>query len=117
MATSAATIDHLLDALSGAGTLTARKMFGEYALYLCGIVVAFACDDTLFIKPTAAALAMLQGAPKGPAYPGSKDYIIASDLLDDPELCIRALKAVAADAPPAKPKLPKPKKPQTAKVT
>lgn len=107
MATNPATIDHLLDALSGAGILTARKMFGEYALYLNGTVVAFVCDDTLFIKPTPGALALLADAPKGPAYPGSKDYIIASDLLDDPDQCIRALHAVTADAPPPKPKKPK----------
>ena len=104
MATKSATIDHLTDILSGAGVLTARKMFGEYALYLDGIVVAFVCDDTLFIKPTPGALALLPDAEKGPAYPGSKDYIIGSDVLDDPDLCIRALQAVATDAPPAKPK-------------
>ena len=115
MATSAATVDHLRDALSGAGTLTARKMFGEYALYLNGTIVAFICDDTLFIKPTPGALALLADTPKGPAYPGSKDYIIGSEMLDDPDLCIRALRAVAADAPPPKPKAPK--KPKAAKVT
>lgn len=107
MATSAATIDHLLDVLSESGTLTARKMFGEYALYLNGTVVAFVCDDTLFIKPTSGALALLPDVEKGPAYPGSKDYLIAAEILDDPDLCIRALHAVAADAPPPKPKKPK----------
>lgn len=107
MATGTATIDHLIDILSGAGTLSARKMFGEYALYLDGTIVAFVCDDTLFIKPTPGALTLLPDAEKGPAYPGSKDYIVGSDLLDDPDLCIRALRAVAADAPPPKPKKPK----------
>lgn len=107
MATNQATIDHLLDVLADAGTLTARKMFGEYALYLDGTVVAFVCDDTLFIKPTPGALALLPAVEKGPAYPGSKDYIVASGLLDDPDLCIGALRAVAADAPPPKPKKPK----------
>lgn len=107
MATSAATIDHLIDILSGTGVLSARKMFGEYALYLDGTIVAFVCDDTLFIKPTPGALALLPNAEKGPAYPGSKDYIVGSDLLDDPDLCIRALRAVATDAPTPKPKKPK----------
>ncbi len=107
MGTNAATIDHLLDVLADAGTLSARKMFGEYALYLDGTVVAFVCDDILFIKPTPGALALLPDVEKGPAYPGSKDYLIGSDLLDDPDLCIRALRAVVADAPPPKPKKPK----------
>ena len=107
MATSAATIDHLPDALSGAGTLTARKMFGEYALYLNGTVVAFVCDDTPFIKPTPGAAALLPDAEKGPACPGSKDDLTGSDLPDDPDLCSRGLKAVASDAPPPKAKAPK----------
>ena len=106
MATSPATIDHILDTLA-AQPLTVRKMFGEYALYLNGIVVAFICDDTLFIKPTPGAMALLPDTEHGPAYPGSKDYIIGSEVLDDADLCIRALRAVTADAPPPKPKKPK----------
>ena len=116
MSTRAATIDHLADALSPL-PLTARRMFGEYALYLDGKTVAFVCDDTLFIKPTPRALALLPDAPRGPAYPGSKDYIIGAEVLDDPALCIRALRAVAEDSPAPKPKTAKPKtaKPKTAK--
>ena len=78
MATSPATIDHILDMLSVL-PLTARKMFGEYALYTVDTVVAFVCDNTLFIKPTPGALALLAGAERGPAYPGSKDYIIGAE--------------------------------------
>jgi TfoX/Sxy family transcriptional regulator of competence genes len=103
MSTSAATIAHMLDTLSDL-PLTARKMFGEYALYLDGKTVAFICDDTLFIKPTPGALALLPEVERGPAYPGSKDYIIGSEVLDDPDLCIRALRVVADDSPPPKPK-------------
>ena len=109
MSTSAASIEHILDTLSPL-RLSFKKMFGEFALYLDGIVVAFVCDDTLFIKPTPGATAILPDAERGPAYPGSKDYIIGSEALDDPDLCARALRAVAADAQPPKPK--KPRKPK-----
>jgi TfoX/Sxy family transcriptional regulator of competence genes len=110
MTTSAATIAHIIDTFPTLN-LTAKKMFGEAALYLDGTVVAFVCDDILFLKPTPAALAILPDAERGPAYPGSKDYIIASELLDDPDLCTRALRAVQSDAPPPKPKKPKAAKP------
>lgn len=103
MATNAATVDHLLDLLSAAGDLSARKMFGEYGLYLDGTIVAFICDDTLFLKPTPSARALLPGVEQGPCYPGSKPYLILTETLDDPELAVRALRAVAADAPPPKP--------------
>ena len=103
MASSATTIAHIIDTLSDL-PLTSRKMFGEYALYSGGIVVAFVCDDTLFIKPTPGAAAVLHDAERGPAYPGSKDYIIGFEALDDPDLCIRALRVAAADSPPLKSK-------------
>ena len=75
-------------------------------LYLEGKTVAFVCDDTLFIKPTAGALALLPDTERGPAYPGSKDYIIGSEVLDDPDLCARVLRVVAAESLPPKPKKP-----------
>jgi len=103
MPNSPATIAHILDSFP-ALNLTVKKMFGEAALYLDGVVVAFICDDTLFIKPTPSALALLPDTERGPAYPGSKDYIIASETLDDPDLCARAFRAVQSDAPPPKSK-------------
>lgn len=106
MGTAAATIDHLLDTLS-ALPLSARKMFGEYALYLDGKTVAFVCDDILFIKPTPGALTLLPDTERAPAYPGSKDYIVGSEVLDDPELCARVLRQVAQDTPAPKPKAKK----------
>jgi len=108
MGTAAATIAHMLDTLS-ALPLTSRKMFGEYALYLEGKTVAFVCDDILFIKPTAGALALLPDTERAPAYPGSKDYIVGSEVLDDPDLCARVLRQVAADTPAPKPKVKKPR--------
>lgn len=47
MATRAETIPPILEAIPGA---SARKMFGEYGLYLDGRVVALICDDTLYLK-------------------------------------------------------------------
>jgi TfoX/Sxy family transcriptional regulator of competence genes len=103
MTTAAATIDHILDTLHPL-PLTSRKMFGEYALYLDGKVVALVCDDTLFIKPTAGSLSLLAQAERAPAYPGGKPWLVGSEALDDPDLCTRVLRQVAADLPPPKPK-------------
>jgi TfoX/Sxy family transcriptional regulator of competence genes len=108
MASSAATIDHILDTVRL--PLSRRKMFGEYALYLDEKVVALVCDDTLFIKPTATSLSLLPDAEQAPAYPGGKNWIVGAETLDDPDLCARVLRGVAADLPPPKPK--KPKKPR-----
>ncbi len=110
MGTQAQTIDHLLDALAPL-PLSARKMFGEYALYLDGKVVALVCDDQLFLKPTPGAQAALPDCPTGPPYPGAKLHLLVTDALDDPDPVIAALKAVAAET--AVPKQKKPKTPKT----
>ena len=106
MGSRAETIAHLLDALD-ALPLSARKMFGEYALYLDGKVVALVCDDQLFLKSTAGAMAILPDCPTGAPYPGAKPHLRVTDALDDPDPVIAALRAIAADLPAPKPKKPK----------
>ena len=107
MSTSAATIDHLLDLLSGLPGLSARKMFGEYALFVEGKVVALVCDDQVFLKPTDTALALLPGTSMAPPYPGAKPHLLLTDTLDDADLIRSTLRQVAAALPPPKPKAAK----------
>ncbi|HRP08245.1 MAG TPA: TfoX/Sxy family protein [Gemmatimonadales bacterium] len=97
-------MDYVSEQVGLGDRLTSRKMFGEYALYLDGKVVAFACDDSLFIKPTAAAAKIAPGLPKRPPYPGAKLYPVADELLDDPETLRRLILETAALAPAPKPK-------------
>ncbi|MDP3195944.1 TfoX/Sxy family protein [Tabrizicola sp.] len=94
---------HILDALAPLA-LSARKMFGEYALYLDGKVVALVCNDQLFLKPTPGAQAALPGSAQGAPYPGAKSHLLVTDTLDDPESVVSALKAIAAALPAPKPK-------------
>jgi DNA transformation protein len=109
MATRPQTITDLLDALSDLPGLSSRRMFGEYALYLGPKVVAFVCDDVLFVKPTPGALAVVPDPVMAPAYPGSKNYISLEGALDDPDLVMAALRAVGQDTPEPKPKPPRKK--------
>jgi len=107
MATQAATIDTILEQVAGAGLLSARKMFGEYALYLDGKVVALVCDDSLFVKITLGSRAVLGDMETGAPYPGARPHFAADALLDEPDLLASALRAVAADLPSPKPKAPR----------
>jgi TfoX/Sxy family transcriptional regulator of competence genes len=106
MATRAETIAHLIDVLQPL-PLTARKMFGEYAVYLDGRVVALVCDDQLYLKPTAGALIALPESPTGTPYPGAKSHLLVTDALDDPDQVAAALRAIAADLPAPTRKKPK----------
>ena len=103
MATDRDFIDYLTEQVGLGSRLTSKKMFGEYALYLDGKVVAFACDNSLFIKPSAAAGALAPGLPQRPPYPGAKDYPVADELLDDTDALRRLITETAALLPAPKP--------------
>jgi TfoX/Sxy family transcriptional regulator of competence genes len=105
MATELSFVEYVLETVHLGARLTYRKLFGEYALYLDEKVVAFVCDNSLFMKPSQAVASLAPTLPKGPPYPGAKDYPIADELLDDPDLLRRLIEESAALMP-----LPKPKK-------
>lgn len=110
MASDRSVVEHMAEQMAGAGHISFRPMFGEYGIYCDGKVVAFVCDNTLFLKPLPALLAVLDSPEMGPCYPGSKDYVIVTNDLDDPERLARLVRIVAEAAPEPKPK--KPKKPK-----
>lgn len=45
-------VDHITGQLRHVPEVSARRMFGEYALYVGPKVVALVCDNQLFVKPT-----------------------------------------------------------------
>ena len=107
MATDHAFVDYVVEQLALGDRLSHKKMFGEYTFYLDGKVVALACDDSFFVKPSAAATALAPGLPEQAPYPGAKPCLVADELLDDSELISRLIVETAALMA-----LPKPKKPR-----
>ena len=112
MATTADFIAYVIEQVRLESRLSTRRMFGEYALYIDGKVVGFACDNSLFIKFVDATDEITRTLPAGEAYPGSKAYAMADELLDEP-MKLQALLLVTADALPP----PKPKKARTGQTT
>ncbi len=106
MSTSAETITYILDQLTGLPDVSARKMFGEYALYCSGKVVALVCDDQLFVKITAPGKAFVGEAyEEGEAYPGAKPSMrISEELLEDRQWLCELIQRTAAALPVPKPK-------------
>ncbi|TWT19952.1 TfoX domain-containing protein [Luteimonas marina] len=111
MATDVDFIEYVLEQAAFGGRLAYKRMFGEYALYLDDKVVAFACDNSLFLKPTDAGRAVLPTVVPGKPYPEAKDYYVIDEFIDDTAL-LRQLIVATADALPA----PKPKAPRPAKA-
>ncbi len=112
MATDQDFVDYVIEQVGLGDRLTYKKMFGEYAVYLDGKVVGFACDNSLFVKPSAAAQTIAPDLPQRPPYPGAKDYPVADELLDDSEALRRLVVETAALMPMPKPKTPKKAKPR-----
>ena len=106
MATDTDFIAYLTEQAGLGARLTHRRMFGEYALYVDEKVVAFACDNSLFIKPSAAAVELAPLLPQRPPYPGAKDYPVADELLDDSDALRELVLRTAELMPPPKPANP-----------
>ena len=107
MATDLEFMEFLADQMAGAGEITFKKMFGEYAVYCGGKVVALVCDNQLFVKPTAAGRAYVGAPVEAPAYPGAKNSFLIEDAFEDRAWISELIRITAKDLPAPKPKKPK----------
>jgi TfoX/Sxy family transcriptional regulator of competence genes len=101
MASDFGFIEYLCDQLQGAGTITYRKMFGEYALYCEGKVVG----NSLFVKPAQATEALYGDGPRGAPFAGAKAWYAVQERVDDRQWLCALVRATEAAMP-----LPGPKK-------
>ena len=115
MATDRIFVDYIAEQLGLGARLTHKKMFGEYTLYVDEKVVAFACDNSLFVKPSAAATRLAPHLPQRPPYPGAKEYPVADELLDDADRLRDLLLETAVLMPAPKVKKAAKSKPAEAK--
>ncbi len=107
MASDKKFVDYVCDQASSA-QLTFKKMFGEYALYADTKVVAFICDNQLFVKPTEAGKAVLEKSGhtiiEALPYPSAKPHYLIDELLENRELLVQLIQQTAQALPTPKPK-------------
>ena len=113
MPTDKSFVDYVTEQSGLRERIAHKKMFGEYGIYIDGKVVAFACDNSLFVKAADATAAMTASLPRRPPYPGAKPYPVADELLDDSDRLQALLIATAAAMPESKVKLPRRTKRET----
>lgn len=82
MASDKDLVQYIADQCGGAGTITTRLMFGDYALYCNAKVVGLICDNQFFLKPTPEGRELLRTVALAPPYEGAKDYF-RIDEIDD----------------------------------
>ena len=107
MASDESYIQFVVDQMHDAGRIASRKMFGEYAIYCDGKVVALVCDDRLYVKPTAGGRELIGEPAEAPPYPGAKPSFLIEDRLDDRAWMTELIRVTAGELPAPKPKRPK----------
>ncbi len=101
-------VEFVADQMRDAGHITYRKMFGEYAIYCDGKVVALVCDNQLFVKPTENGKSYIGVVCEAPPYPGAKMYFLIEDAFEDREWISDLIKITAKQLPLPKPKRKRP---------
>ena len=103
MSTSKDTIAFILQKLRNAPHFTARAMFGEYALYADGKVVALVCNDLLYVKICPASSCFENTCEKDSPYPGAKaHYVVNEEQLSNLAILPETLIAIAKSLPAKK---------------
>ena len=81
MASDLEFVEYVVDQIKDAGSITYRKMFGEYAIYCEGKIVVLICDNQVFVKPTKAGKSFIGNVVEAPPYPGAKpSYLIEEQI-------------------------------------
>ncbi len=108
MASDKSFVVFIADQIENAGQITYKQMFGEFALYCEGKVVALVCDNQLFIKPTEGGRAFIGDVVEAPAYTGAKPSFLIDDRVEDREWISTLIRITYQELP--EPKLKKKKK-------
>jgi TfoX/Sxy family transcriptional regulator of competence genes len=104
MASDLSFVEYVCDQIRAAGQVSFRKMFGEYAIYCDGKVVALVCDNQLFVKPTPAGRSSLETVVEAPPYPGAKPHFLIGAGLDDARQMAALIRVTASELPAPSPK-------------
>ena len=111
MSTQKETVEFILEQLGNSKRFSMRAMFGEYALYADGKVVALVCDDQLYVKILPASATLEKLCEKDAPYPGARPhYVVAEDQLSSIEDLPDILLDISKSLPAKKKKVKRSKK-------
>ena len=97
-------VKFVVDQIENAGVIAYRKMFGEYALYCEGKVVALICDNQLFVKPSKSGKSFVGNVVETPPYPGAKPYFLIEEQIEDKDWISNLIILTEKELPDPKPK-------------
>ena len=100
-------IQFITSQLEGTGAVRARKMFGDYCIYVDEKPVLLACDGIAYIKKHEAIAELMREAEVGFPYEGAKEHYILD--VEHREHVHRVVLTLLPVLPYPKPKKPKKK--------
>ena len=104
MASNQDFVNFVLEQIKGSGEISAKKMFGEYALYSDAKIFALICDDKLFVKPTASGRAVIGEVLEAVPYEGAKPSFLIEDKVEDSDWLSELVRITVNELPQPKPK-------------
>jgi DNA transformation protein len=105
MSTQKETVEFILEKIGRSKHFSTRAMFGEYALYADGRVVALICDDQLYVKILPASEELENLCEKDTPYPGARPhYLVEESQLGKIENLSEILLNISKSLPPKKEK-------------
>ncbi len=114
MASSQEFVDFVVEQMGGAGTISARKMFGEYGVYCDGKLIGLVCNDAVYIKPTDGGRALIEQGGKvemAPPYPRARpSLLISPEQIEDADWLAELVRRTFDALPMPKKKKPKGKR-------
>lgn len=103
MATSKEFLNYFIEQMRSVAEITVRPMMGEYLLYYRGKLIGGIYDNTVLLKPVAAAKAILTDAEYRIPYAGAKEMLIL-DGFEDEEYIVKLFEAMYCELPEKKKK-------------
>ena len=95
-------VDFVIGQIHHAGTVSAKKMFGEYGIYCDGKLFGLICDNKLFIKPTIQGRAFIGNPAELPPYEGAKPSFVIEDKIEDSQWLSELVKVTLKELPEPK---------------
>ena len=97
-------VEFIVEQIGNASVITYKKMFGEYAIYSDGKIVALICDNQLFVKPTEGGRSFIGNVVEASPYPGAKLNFLIDDQFEDRDWLSNLIRITVNELPEPKPK-------------
>ena len=98
-------INFVCSQIEGVGVVRAKKMFGEYGVYVDEKMVMMVCDDIVYVRQLPEIAELMRDAECGFPYPGAKEHYILD--VDHKSHAQKVVKVLAEVLPFPKPRTKK----------